>query len=676
MVHPRTSPIKYQSNPKKWPKNRLISLMCNFIVNLCIPPVIAVYLYHPFDYYVPHMAYNTRWQMNCCICCGGPFEPDRKAVRARKIGSQSLDYMEYQVVRDYKDWDVEPGSEVKLVSKPNDLHIVHDKNSIPSVGQFLHGGRMVDIWGDEGLHGYDRAHRDRIPNRTIFKRRWLWARSPDGNRGSVYCAVFWDEPESIDKMRFIRGCIRNCIRRSNHQVGGMFTAKVTPNTNITYPGCKECNDIMTQESTMRHLLAREMVSSDPLVPDGVMYVYDVDSDPGGAGQVRIKSRRREEPSFDARRNSKFSFQATLMYYLHRCISNKPAPADKIQEMHYKELDVFFAYILLEICCLMFERVYGKYGGTAKRTKPAYRYKCAAELYISQLFWLLLSNDVAFGQPEDGTGRGMLMSFPIFHRYFFNGLLKTLVLTHKDAAKAVEISDIIFGDLIFSNNANVVIPAPGKTMSPPAEVIGFMARRVSWFYNRILRRYFSIHLAGLTPPQPPIGAPDNRRRLYLDRILINDMLLTQDELTMLLRMCERAAADDVDSFMNNVGIHAVMEMWGEALRTAPVKVENMLMDWMDKWTLVEYHNIVRFNRQDPMQPRISPQVAESIYLMCCRLWDPRKEDIVEPSNQDELDVLRQAPKCTAAKAALRLEYAGAFRDNGEAPEDSGDSSDDD
>ena len=37
---------------------------------------------------------------------------------------------------------------------------------------------------------------------------------------------------------------------------------------------------------------------------------------------------------------------------------------------------------------------------------------------------------------------------------------------------------------------------------------------------------------------------------------------------------------------------------------------------------------------------------------------------------------RAGPCTAAKAALRLEYAGAFRDNGEAPEDSGDSSDDD
>ena len=59
----------------------------------------------------------------------------------------------------------------------------------------------------------------------------------------------------------------------------------------------------------------------------------------------------------------------------------------------------------------------------------------------------------------------------------------------------------------------------------------------------------------------------------------------------------------------------------------------------------------------MQPRLSEAVAESIYLMCNILDFP-----TEPTNQEELEVLLTAPKCSAYKAALRLELSGAFQDD--------------
>ena len=630
-----------------------------------------MYLYHPGASVDWHMAYDSRWQMNCCIACGGPFTPTRKAVRARKIGAQSLDYMENQVLRNFNEWDVAKGSEVNLVAKANDLHMVHDKNSIPCIAQFLRGGRLGKIWRDDALAGYQEARRNRIRVNAQMKNKWLYARAPDGHKGNSYFAVFWDAPEEIDFLELLQDCIKNCIIRSNRRVGGVLKAKVLPNINTTYPGCKDCNDIMTQESTMRHFLAREVATYVPIVPEKIMYVYDLKGNPVTPGQTQIRSERRKEPRLDARRNSAFSFQAALMYYLHRCLPNEPPAGSLVQEGLFRIFHIFFAYFLLEICCLMFERIYGKYGGTAKRTKPAYRYKGVTELYISHIIWFLLSNDVAEGQAVDGTGSGMVMDFPIFHRYFFSGIMRSLVLMHPKAAKAVEISDVIFGSIIFDNALNVIVPTVGDVMSNPDDVIGFMGRRIARFYRQIIRPNFSIHLAGLTPPEPPVGAGDSAKRTFADRVLVSNMLIERNDMTILLRMCERAAADDVDSYMNNVGIHAVMEVWGENLKAAPVRVENMLMDWVDKWTLVEYHNIVRFNRQDPLQPRISPQVAESIFQMCFAVEWP-----VVPVNQEELDILRQAPKCTAAKAALRLEYAGAFRDDGEGVEDSGSGSDDD
>ena len=107
-------------------------------------------------------------------------------------------------------------------------------------------------------------------------------------------------------------------------------------------------------------------------------------------------------------------------------------------------------------------------------------------------------------------------------------------------------------------------------------------------------------------------------------------------------------------MNHVGIHAVMRTWVEMLRTAPNKVLNLVYQWMNAWTLYEYRHIDNDLNQDKSQPRLSPKTPECVYLLCYTL-----DEQTEPVDDSDLESLRQCPKCSDYKAALRLEMAGAF-----------------
>ena len=77
-------------------------------------------------------------------------------------------------------------------------------------------------------------------------------------------------------------------------------------------------------------------------------------------------------------------------------------------------------------------------------------------------------------------------------------------------------------------------------------------------------------------------------------------------------------------------------------------------WVDAWTLCEYRHIDAELNSDPNMPRLSPKTPECVYLLCYTLDDP-----VEPVNDADLIALRECPKCSDFKAALRLELAGAF-----------------
>ena len=133
-----------------------------------------------------------------------------------------------------------------------------------------------------------------------------------------------------------------------------------------------------------------------------------------------------------------------------------------------------------------------------------------------------------------------------------------------------------------------------------------------------------------------------------------MLISRQNLDTFLHLADNATPGDIDTFMNHVGIHAVVRTWTEMLRTSPNKVLKLLNQWVDAWTLYEFQHIYKELNSDPNQPKLPLKTSEAVYLLCYTLDDP-----VEPVDDNELQGLRECPKCSDYKAALRLEMAGAF-----------------
>lgn len=615
------------------------------------------------------MAYNYNWQMNCCLGCGGPLMPSWRAQSSDKVGMRSIRYIENKAINNPTEWGVAANVEVNLVTVPENLHTVHQENSLPVVRAFFTGA-LQSVWMGNNTPSYNWANiaagqplNSPMPNGSYV------IRSPNGRGGNAYRAVFWRSPAPIAGVSALGDLIRQCINDSNIRAAPgdpRPTPRVLPDPNMLISGCKACNQIMTQEGTMRHLLVRDVASQTPLVPLNSIIRYDLNRDPSIPPLgTRTTALRVTDPNVGNISNVYFSFQATIAYYIHRCLRRNPRlpaggavavpPNEMPFEYMYRQFDVLFAYILLEICALMFERNFGIEGGRALRNKPAYRYRGLAEMYVSYILWMLLVNDVY--DPLLPGGPIVDISFPEFHRYWFCELLDTLTLTHQAAAGAAEINDLIFGDNVFAVGGAPILPA--HRMVAPELVIGHMATSIANFYTRILKPSCFRHMAGMDPAPLPPGAGLAAQRLYEVQRLVKDMLVDRVSLGSLMRRCETCVQSDIDSFLNRVGIHSVLKQWTESLRSAPPKVDNMLYEWIDAWTVHEYENILTFLRQNPYQPKLSPPVAESIYLMCNVLELP-----TEPTNQEELNALREAPKCSPHKAAERLEKAGAFRD----PED--------
>jgi hypothetical protein len=133
-----------------------------------------------------------------------------------------------------------------------------------------------------------------------------------------------------------------------------------------------------------------------------------------------------------------------------------------------------------------------------------------------------------------------------------------------------------------------------------------------------------------------------------------MLVDVRDLISVMHQCQRAVAYDVDTFINRLGVHAVMRMWNRELQSAPVRADSLLEDFTRAWTLHEYHNIQKHAQSDPDQPKMSAETAESIYLMCNALELTRTA-----LTRDEVDALRSASKCSVYKAVMRLLMSGAF-----------------
>ena len=598
------------------------------------------------------MANDMRWQMNCCIVCGGPIAPKKEVLRQDKVGSRSLLYLEEQVVRDGNEWGLAPNNEVHILSKQNVLHTVHVTNSMPMVSGFFNG-RMQNLWRDDDTPGYAVAAAGGIVAGAPLNPAWIWIRAPDGRRGSKYRAVFWARPRNITGCAVLRDCIRQCLGRVNNVV------RVPPSPIMVTRGCKECNDIMTQEGTMRHMLVRQVINPRPLVPLGSIFRYNLaGGDPNAANAANtINSAQFADPALNNISGLDFSYQATIAYFIHRCLEVQPLGGPTPQDRRAREFDVMFAFCLLMILCLLYERFYGKDGGTTLITKPVYRYRGLVEFYTSYIIYLLLSNDVAHEEPVNG--RGIQMSFPIFHKYFFGEFLQMLVRFDTRYAAYTEISDVIYSATWFDGGVPGFVPAHAAGIARPAIVIGFLATRVTRFYKNIVRPFFSRHLAGLDPVPPVMPVPLGpagviQMRRYIMQVYSDKHLISRQNLDVFLHLCERASPGDIDSFMNHVGIHAVVRTWSEMLQTAPNKVDRILGQWVDAWTLYEYRHILKSLNSDPNQPSLPQRTSESIYLMCYALDAP-----AEPVSDRDIDALRECPKCSDYKAALRLEMAGAF-----------------
>ena len=120
----------------------------------------------------------------------------------------------------------------------------------------------------------------------------------------------------------------------------------------------------------------------------------------------------------------------------------------------------------------------------------------------------------------------------------------MILATPAAAGATEICDAIFNGLVFSAGGPPLAPGANNAMVAPELVIGYLARCISRFYTDIIRKYLSMHMAGLDPPQAnPVSV--NSVRNFEIRKIVRNMLITRNNLNLLTRLCERCAPGDFD-----------------------------------------------------------------------------------------------------------------------------------
>ena len=83
----------------------------------------------------------------------------------------------------------------------------------------------------------------------------------------IIAAVTWRQPAHIVGFNPLLAVIDNCVTRS--------TGVRRPLPEMTVQGCKNCNDIMTQQATSAHFLVRLDIGPAPLVPDDAIFRHNV-----------------------------------------------------------------------------------------------------------------------------------------------------------------------------------------------------------------------------------------------------------------------------------------------------------------------------------------------------------------------------------------------------------------
>jgi hypothetical protein len=133
-----------------------------------------------------------------------------------------------------------------------------------------------------------------------------------------------------------------------------------------------------------------------------------------------------------------------------------------------------------------------------------------------------------------------------------------------------------------------------------------------------------------------------------------MIIEHDSRVQVYHLTENAIVGEVATFIDRIGIQGVLDRWHDMLQLAPARTLRLLESFVDNQKLQEYRNIQLSMRPDSFQPMITPEAAETIYIMCNALELP-----YEPTCKRELDLLRIAPTCSPMRSIWRLLLLGAF-----------------
>lgn len=588
------------------------------------------------------MADNALHQMYCCLACCGPFRPDVEALRSNSLSARALYYIEGQAVKNQYEFNCT--GPVQLLGEKEDSHVFMRLgfNANPVLEEFYYKS-LSNRWRDNDTNF---AARNFAPNANL-----AFNQIPNlADRHTVLnfnkttkCLALWDHPEEIPQMEIMHDLVKSCVEHKNGEV--LFV----PNIEHQLPICKPCNDIMTQLQGFSNLMVRSNVAPDHLVPMRAIKYHRVrDAGPN----FTVTSAVMETPTFENSTGRDFFFQACLAYSIHRTLPTT-AYVDRMNlasRFERNKAHQFFAslgFLSMEILSLLVEYTYGKNGGVERLSKPKYRYRGMIELYVAYMIWLFLKNDTPAGEP-DGSARVCNLDFCSFHRYFFSSFLDAIIAGFPDYAHVTTIQDVVFSPNWMV--AGAVAFRPGMEMGTAEDTLGYIAGSISIFYTNMVRPYFSRHVAGLLPN--PRLAVRGREADYLKQITVYNMIIAREDLETLLHLCERATVGDTETFINMVGVHAVLAPWNSMLQSAPPRGSKLLESYMDSETLKEYRNIME-------KLKVREKAAEAIYLECNALSQPE-----DPADQDELNALRQAPKCSPVKAVLRLRQCGAFGEGGE------------
>ena len=583
--------------------------------------------------------------------------------------ARSLNFIEGDAIKNASLWNLPNNVTPTLISMKQNLHLFHETNVGPVVKAFFNGV-MQNTWLNNSTPKYSAANFPANMAQRVVRAVGIPAEGDMGRNVNARAfklkaveeniSVEWGSPPPLPGFDVLANLMRDCLRR----VG---VCRALPNTNIMVPGCKMCNDIMTQQSTTSHFLVRTQISDAPLVGDRVILTYRLVNN-GTMYSNDNRTAYRYDPADDVRnrRGDKFNYQGCLAYYIHRSLPRNPAAAGGVGGVailpvmqDVKKIMAALSFIILEIVSLTFERYHGRGGGTQPNVKPAFRYRGCTELYISYIFWVFFGNDNAEGEPDGANGRHCSLDFCQFHRYMFSEVIPTLAVCHTDFADTFELGDALFGEneTFLQNGIAAAALLAGQSVAPPDVIMGFVCNRICQFYTQTLKPVFSRHIAHMEPNINLItpGHANYDILLYARQVMASNMIISIQSLQSLMHLLEKATIGDIDTFVECAGSHAVFWLWQRLLEMAPVNTERLMKDFMDSLTLIEYKNIKMSMSSDPSAPAITDEAAESIYVMCNALILK-----TEVRSEEDLWKLKCGPMCSPPKSALRLLRVGAFR----------------